>query len=325
MVYIPAGFPLNRRLRRLAARGRVEVAGGGKVGGGGGEPPNFGKIPTEVFCHPFCDNGAKARTARKTQYCRMLGRECDKPRKSEPHIKVGACSVGYRGKFRDAYAPVIICPHRFREGTVLKDIAEHYIPQGERALWVREVSMGAGGSVDYVGFSLDNDGKVGEFLCVEFQAAGTTGTPWEGIVAIRDGKPLAKRTYDYGINWANEFLKTMMQQAFKKGKIVSSWGRKIVFVMQDIGLEYIRSAVDDSALRPAREEDPVHFCTFAMEWRGAAGWGLRHSERVSTDIDGIVRILGGAKLDDCPSMEEFKRNIHSKAARDRVLSRPDGS
>ena len=321
MVFISTDFPLARRMRRLRARGKLAVAGGGENGGGGKNPPEFRKIPTEVFCHPFSDTGKEAQSARQAQFCRLLGKECDKPRKSDPTVKVGACSVGYKGGFRAEFSPVIICPHRFREESVLADIAAHYFPQAQSLVWVKEVSMEAGGSVDYVGFISDGNGGVEDFLCVEFQAAGTTGTPWDGIVALREGRPLEK-SYNYGINWANEFLKTMMQQAFKKGKIVDSWGRKIVFVMQDIGLEYIRSAVDDSDLRAARDEDPVHFCTFAMKWEGRGGWRLRHAERVSTDIAGIVKILGGANLRDCPSVEAFKRNIWRKAARDKIVSDP---
>ena len=322
MIFIPAGFPLNRRLRRLRARGKLTVSDGRESAGGGGDgPPKFRKIPTEVFCFPFSNTGGKAQAARKNQRCRILGGECDKPRKSEPHVKVGVCSVGYRGSFRDDFSPVAVCPRRLQEKTVFADIARLYIPQAsggkKRILWVKEVSMGVGGSVDYVAFIADNNGGVRDFLCVEFQAAGTTGTPWDAVVALREGRPL-RENYNYGVNWANEFLKTMMQQAFKKGKIVAAWGRKIVFVIQDIGLEYIRNMADDSALREARDEDPVHFCTFKMQWAGGA-WKMVHDQRVSTDMEGIAKILGGATVEDYPTVDDFKRSIRRKAEKDKVI------
>ena len=164
----------------------------------------------------------------------------------------------------------------------------------------------------------DGNGGVRDFLCVEFQAAGTTGTPWDAVVALRKGQPLCA-SYHYGINWANEFLKTMMQQAFKKGKIVASWGRKIVFVMQDVGLEYIRRATDDSALREFRDEDPIHFCTFKMQWTGRE-WAMVHDRRMSTDVEGVVKILGGAEIGDYPSAGDFAKNIRRKAEKDKVIS-----
>jgi len=31
----------------------------------------------------------------------------------------------------------------------------------------------------------------------------------------------------------------MMQQAYKKGKIIDHWKRKIIFVVQDIAIDYL--------------------------------------------------------------------------------------
>lgn len=58
-------------------------------------PVELGKYPTEVFGHVYSDTGVDATNDRKCQHCPYLGRECTKPRKSEPHIKVGICTVGY--------------------------------------------------------------------------------------------------------------------------------------------------------------------------------------------------------------------------------------
>ena len=82
--------------------------------------PKIGKFPIEVFGRVYTDVSDEAIKERKKQYCPYLGRECTKPRKSEPHIKVGICSVGYKGSFTDSYRPVIICPFRFLEDIVFK-------------------------------------------------------------------------------------------------------------------------------------------------------------------------------------------------------------
>ncbi len=62
-----------------------------------------------------------------------------------------------------------------------------------------------------------------------------------------------KNAYTYGLNWANEFMKTMMQQVYKKGQVIETWNKKIVFVIQDVALEYLENAVkkgrEDGAIK----------------------------------------------------------------------------
>ena len=163
------------------------------------------------------------------------------------------------------------------------------------------------------------DGSIKDFLCVEFQAAGTTGTPWQAVLDIKKHGEFKHDKYPYGINWANEFLKTMMQQVYKKGRIVDSWRRKIVFVIQDVGLEYLKSAVDSTDLREADDSDPIHFCTFEMRWNNTK-WNLVLKERLSTSLEGINKILGGAGSEHYPTVEEFTRNVNRKGLVDDVFS-----
>lgn len=278
------------------------------------EPP-IRKFPTEIFGHPYVEHGTDARRALDTQNCPFLSDECKKPRKSEPHIKVGVCSVGYKGKFLPDHRPIVICPHRFLEGgTVFAVVADLYLPGGgQNVEWVSEVSMGAAGSVDYVAVQLDAAGKIIEdFLCVEFQAAGTTGTPWPAVLEFKESRRFSSGSYDYGINWANEFVKTMMQQVYKKGRVIQGWNRKIIFVVQDVAIEYLRSAVDVSRLREADDDDPIHFVTFGMTWESVGGWKLRHNGSFSTDLEGVNLILGGATAEDFPTEQNFMGNIYSK-------------
>lgn len=273
--------------------------------------PEIKKFPTELFGHPFCDHSAEAKQALKEQYCPYLDDECKKPRKSQPEIKVGTCSVGYKG-FSDEYLPVIICPHRFNTPTIFKTVQKEYLSHWDNIEWITEVSIGVGGSVDYVAVNRDKKtGKIKDFLCVEFQAAGTTGTPWEAVLEFKKNRKFTSDSYNYGINWANEFVKTMMQQVFKKGKIIEHWKHKIIFIIQDVGLQYIKEATDASGLRQANAKDPIHFCTFSLQWTNDK-WAFNFVERVSTDIDGINKILGGALSDEYPSVDKFIENIERK-------------
>jgi hypothetical protein len=282
--------------------------------------PRLRKFPAELFGYAYSNLGETAQKARKEQYCPFLRDECKKPRKSEPHIKVGICSVGYKGNHSDKHLPVIICPHRFEFGGVQKTIQEKYFPSisPENIVWFPEAHVTKTvGFFDYVVAHVEKCGatlQVRDFICVEVQAAGTTGTPWDAVLEHQRTGQFSKDTYDYGINWANEFAKTMMQQAYKKGLMVRQWKKKLVFVLQDIGLRYLEQNYDTSGLREPKPSDPVEFYALEMAWVDKkSAWELRFARRVSTDTDGIRKMLGGVSQDLFPTSEEFIQRLLEKA------------
>lgn len=281
--------------------------------------PTIGKYPIEVFGHTYSDMTTGAKEDRANQYCPYLGRECTKPRKSEPHIKVGICSLGYKGSFLDHFEPVIVCPFRFLEAVVFNSIHEKFFPDWEHYRWVKEVNMGVSGNVDYVAVKTDALGKnPSDFFCVEFQANGTTGSPYPYVKDLLKDEKYGK-DYTFGLNWANEFMKTMMQQVYKKGQVVDTWGKKIVFVIQDVALEYLESAVDTSGLRQ-NIDDVIHFMTYKLDWDEALQkFSLSTSRWVSTDLKGINRILAGANPDQYLTANDFLDNAKKKGKEDGVL------
>lgn len=112
----------------------------------------------------------------------------------------------------------------------------------------------------------------------------------------------------------------MMQQAYKKGRIVESWGRKIVFVVQDVAMEYIKSASDCSLLGPSDITLPVDFCSFYLKWvPELTEWKLYFNKIESTSIEGVNRILGGASVNEYLTEAEFIQNIIKKGLQDRVF------
>lgn len=280
----------------------------------------LGKYPIEIFGHLYDDMSEAARECRNKQFCKYIGRECTKPRKSEPEIKVGICSVGYKGSFLDHYEPVIICPNRFLEDEVFAAIEKRFFPDWERYEWVKEVNMGISGNVDYVALRLDTEGRTPEdFLCVEFQANGTTGSPYAYVKEILEYGQYSGQSHTFGLNWANEFLKTMMQQVYKKGQVVEHWGRTIVFVIQDVAMEYIKYMVDTSDLRK-NIDDPVHFQTFGLTWDDEKQhFFLAEKEWISADLEGIRKILAGANPEDYLSEEEFLHNAERKGKEDGII------
>lgn len=202
---------------------------------------------------------------------------------------------------------------------MFETIREKYLSHWKNVKWVQEVNIGVGGNVDYVAVEVDSRDRVIDFLCVEIQAAGTTGTPYPYVRELLTNGKYSGRNYTYGINWANEFSKTMTQQAYKKGKIVESWGRKIVFVVQDFAIQYLMSSSDCSMLISSNPAYPVDFCSFKLKWNDKQDWTLVFDNIRSTTIDGINLILGGANVSEYPTEEEFIENIIKKGISDGVL------
>ena len=286
------------------------------------DKPVINKFPIEIFGCPYIGQPEKLQSAIQQQYCKFIKGTCIKPRKSEPHIKVGICSLGYKAGFIDKHISVIICPQRFKEDVMFETIREKYLTHWKNIEWITEVNLGVGGSVDYVAITKDNKGKIIDFLCVEIQAGGTTGSPYPAVLDLKNHGKYQKESYKYGINWANEFSKTMMQQAYKKGKIINHWKRKIVFVVQDVAIDYIKATADTSRLYSSKPELPVDFCTFGLEWNKTQ-WNLQFKDIFSTDLDGINLILGGTEVEEYPTEQEFIQNIINKGISDGVLTKEE--
>ena len=281
------------------------------------------KRPTEVFGYD-CEanlNDKAFKLAIRQQYCKYIKSTCVKPRKSEPTIKVGICSLGASSATDKTMKPVIICPQRFKEDSVFESVRQSYLSNWTNVKWIPEVNIGVGGSVDYVAVEIGKKGEIKDFLCVELQAAGTTGSPYPAVQEIIHSGKFKSDSYNYGINWANEFSKTMMQQAYKKGKILESWKRKIVFVVQDIAIDYLKTATDCSLLTKSNKAMPVDFCTFTMLWDDNKSWNLKFDKIYSTSIEGINLMLGGASVNDYLTEEEFVQNIIKKGVADGILNR----
>lgn len=284
------------------------------------QEPSLQRHPAEIFGFPYSDIGEETRQMRAAQYCPFLRDECKKPRKSDPKTKVGICSVGYRGNLSETHIPVIICPHRFEVSTVKQVIEQHYFDRNDTILWLPEFHITKTvGFFDYVAVQISQTASnlaIQNFVCVEIQAAGTTGTPWNAFLEHQQTGKFSNSKYEFGINWANEFAKTMMQQAYKKGLIVSAWHKKLVFVVQDVGLRYLEQNYDTSSLRDANPIDPIDFVSLEMVWNSeSTKWGLELVRRVSTDADGVRKMLAGITRETYPSLSQMTQQIEEKVIR----------
>lgn len=177
--------------------------------------------------------------------------------------------------------------------------------------------MGNRNSIDYVAARIARNTQDGitieDFVCVELQAAGTTGSPWQAVLDIKETGKYQLESYNFGINWANEFAKTMMQQAYRKGRIIEHWKRRVIFIIQDVALDYLQRNYNTSGLRPASDNDAIHFYTLRMYWHSPSeAWLLKPDKRLSTDTDGVRRMLSGLPSDRFPTVDEFIDNVKRK-------------
>lgn len=269
--------------------------------------PDIEKHPVE-FYGEFYTNRDAAEEGRKEDHCPFLGSTCKKRRKSEGE-SIGTCSVGYRGRGQAEYKPHCICPHRFETDEILGDVEELLTDAGEY-FTTPEVPL-LGTSIDYVAGKRDSSGKVIDFAGVEIQALDTTGSVWPYREAYYDDSESMDDTDGtFGINWAMSLTKTMMQQAFKKGKVFRDWDENLIFLVQDVSIDYIRDNYDDSGLRSARSDDPVHFYSYSLDYdyeKERYCW--EPDEKLSADIEGVTNMMVAPEDQQPPTRNEFCNTV----------------
>ena len=223
--------------------------------------------------------------------CPYLVRTCVKTRKSEPDISIGTCSV-YYGKLR---REILVCPHRLlaQQRQVFVDCL-HLLTlhePGNQLHIVPELAL-PGGSVDYVLVSIRN-ARVVDFAGIELQTLDTTGTVWperqrflqEKGMFVDEEDTLSTRTF--GINWKMT-AKTILIQLHHKSQTFESVNKRLVLVIQDVLLEYLRRNFQFEHIRQSRIGDPIHVHSYNIQENGQ----LHLTERLSTDSQGVATSMG---------------------------------
>ena len=273
----------------------------------------------ELFGQITSDKDYDWKSAIKNQWCRYLDRKCIKVRKSQPEISIGSCSVLYgKGK-----RPIIICPYRLLERRQVFTDCLHLLMHepGNELHIVPEVSI-PGGSVDYFLASV-RDGKVRDFVGVEFQTLDTTGTVWParqkylrdvGVNVIREEEASYKT---YGMNWKMT-AKTILIQLHHKVQTFQAINKHLVLVIQDFLLDYLRKEFQFSHLTEARKGDPMHLHAYALSVQKDLSYRLDLKSRLSTDSDGIAVCLG-IQADTKVELGKIIEQIESKISKDTLF------
>ncbi len=250
------------------------------------------------------------------QHCPFASKRCFKVRKSDPEIAIGTCSVRYGTEARD----IIICPNRFLERRQVFTDCLHLLTQhepGNELHIVPEVSI-PGGSVDYFLLSAKK-GKVKDFVAIEFQTLDTTGTVWPerqrlvnelGITPSDDASTSKK---PFGMNWKMT-AKTILVQLHHKVETLEHISKRLVLVIQDCLMDYLRDQFNFGHLKNVRNGDTMHIHSYKIE-QCECEFQIELDTRVSTDAAGVAECLGiqaDTRIELETIVAELEKKISSK-------------
>jgi len=265
----------------------------------------------ELFGISTTGTGENWKKIVQKQYCPYLCKTCIKVRKSQPKISIGTCSVLYGRTKR----PILICPFRLLERKQIFTDCLHLLlthEPGNELHIVPEVSV-PGGSVDYF-FASVREGKVMDFAGIELQTLDTTGTVWPArqkfLEQVNIAKPYRQAKKTYGMNWKMT-AKTILVQLHHKIQTFETLNKRLVLVIQDFFLDYLRDQFRFSHLRNARQGDPMQLHSYRMAKQPNNAYKLELADRISTDSEGIAKCLG-LQAETKIELEEIIEQLESK-------------
>lgn len=236
---------------------------------------------------------AEWKAVVEAQRCLFLNRKCLKNRKSEPEITIGTCTM-IHGRHARA---VVVCPFRLLERSQIFTDCVHLLKLHEPGNELRIVAeLGVpGGSVDYCLVSV-RDGKPRDFVGIELQTLDTTGTVWPerqrflSKHRVRVEREDASSRKSFGMNWKMT-AKTILVQLNHKIATFEHLSKRLVLVLQDYLLDYIRGEFAFDHVKGVRDGDAMQFHAYELR-EDAVAYVLRLKERLSTDSAGIATCLG---------------------------------
>ena len=252
----------------------------------------------------------------ENQRCPFINDECVKFRKSAPDVKIGTCSLGM--KYNDGFVPSVTCPHRLEVPSVFRTIKQIAFGDEQVSL-IREANMGIG-SFDYV-LVLCDGSEIRDFCCVEVQTNSTIGTPWIAVQDIKERGRYSRNAYPYNFNWAHQYQKTMMQQIYKKGRVIDKWKKHLIVVLQDVGLEYLKRSetsdmsglIENPDMKLIDSKRRIHFATFEMRW-AVDHWIPSITRLYDASVRDVANMMGTNWEGDA-GLSDFIKRLQTKLGR----------
>lgn len=275
----------------------------------------------ELFGHRSSDDTHDWEEIVAEQYCPFLEKACFKVRKSDPDTAIGTCSVSYGRSGKK----IMICPARLLQKRQIFLDCFHLLSShepGNELHIIPEVAV-PGGSVDYFLVSAKR-GKVRDFVGIELQTLDTTGTVWperqrllrDLDVPRKDDAEHSRRPF--GMNWKMT-AKTILVQMHHKVNTFEHVNRKLVLIIQDMLLEYMKSEFYFGHLsEPGLSGDTMHFHAYSLDEAEDQSLSLDLVSRLSTDADGVSRALG-LQAEARVELEEIIQRLERKISKATLL------
>ena len=163
-----------------------------------------------------------------------------------------------------------------------------------------------------------------DFVGIELQTLDTTGTVWpERQRFLRDAglhidDPAVESSRKYGINWKMN-AKTILVQLHHKIETFENLNKRLVLVIQDCLLEYMKREFRFEHFRQAVLGDSMHIHSYRMDEQDDATLRIELDSRLSTDANGIAACLGlqaGARVE----LEEIISRLEGKISKATLFS-----
>lgn len=220
--------------------------------------------------------------------------------------------------------PVMICPLRLLERSQIFTDCVHLLKLHEPGNELRLVGEFEipGGSIDYCLVSV-RDKKPRDFVGIEIQTVDTSGTVWperqrflrEQDIRVKSAETGSGKSF--GMNWKMT-AKTILVQLNHKIATFDHLGKRLVLVLQDCLLDYMRREFAFEHIRGVRDGDPMQFHAYELRTENTSRV-LRLKERISTDTSGIARCLGLQAATQV-ELQEMLDKIEAKLAQSTLLT-----
>ena len=180
-----------------------------------------------------------------------------------------------------------------------------------------------GGYVDYFLTSVRKQ-KVMDFVGIELQTLDTTGTVWpERQRFLRDAgltidDRVAGANDRYGMNWKMN-AKTILVQLHHKIRTFEYLNKRLVLVVQDHLLEYMKRAFRFDHVRHAVLGDSMHLHSYRVDEQANTALRIELDSRFSTDAHGIAACLG-LQADERVALEEITARLEAKVSGETLFS-----
>jgi len=188
----------------------------------------------EVFGFPISNQSEDARRSRQYRLCPYNNKvpNCTKDSALDP---LGVCSIF------DGDEATITCPTRFRQGwKIITDTAERLFP-GQRVLALPETPLPdkngkAVGNIDVLLVAHDETGTILDFGALEVQSvyiSGNVGDAFREFMADhQNGSDMVWDREFPRADYLSSSRKRLIPQLMSKGRILSSWNKKMVVAIQ---------------------------------------------------------------------------------------------